>query len=205
MKKSIRNQTIALAGLTQAVYLVQQIAKTGIADSAAMETSIGSVLKIDTDSIEEVFGGIRNIHPGLQQLGKQLTGRQTLDPELARYAATLVYLERRLRQRPEVLRAIGTGVEKAGAQAGAASVMDEHVLEILADVYQNTVSTINPRVMVSGDQKYLSQPENANQIRALLLAGIRSAVLWHQSGGRRWQFLLFRGKILEETRKLQKL
>lgn len=203
MKKTIRNQTIALAGLTQAVYLVKQIAKSGVADSGPTETSIGTILRIDADSIEEVFGGLQNIQLGLQQLGRQLAGRETIDPELARYAATLVYLERRLRQRPELLRAIRTGVEKASAQAETGSAIDEHVLEILADVYQNTVSRMNPRVLISGDEQHLRQPENANKIRSLLLAGIRSAVLWHQSGGSRWKFILFRGKILQETRILQ--
>jgi len=38
-----------------------------------------------------------------------------------------------------------------------------------------------------------------NKIRALLLAGIRSAMLWRQCGGSRWRFIFFRRKIQREA------
>jgi high frequency lysogenization protein len=44
---------------------------------------------------------------------------------------------------------------------------------------------LSPRIMVNGDPAHLNNPENANRIRALLLAGIRAAMLWRQSGGGR--------------------
>ncbi len=50
---TITNQTIALAGLSQACLLVQQLATTGTADNASIETSINSILKVD--SAAEVF------------------------------------------------------------------------------------------------------------------------------------------------------
>jgi high frequency lysogenization protein len=52
--------------------------------------------------------------------------------------------------------------------------------------------------MVNGDPDYLAKPEIANKIRALLLAGIRSAILWKQCGGSRWKFLFYRKKIQKE-------
>jgi high frequency lysogenization protein len=46
----------------------------------------------------------------------------------------------------------------------------------------------------------------ADKIRTCLLAGIRSAMLWKQCGGRRWKFLLFRKKtVVEVERLLQQL
>ncbi|MDX1397057.1 MAG: DUF489 family protein [Oceanospirillum sp.] len=42
----------------------------------------------------------------------------------------------------------------------------------------------------------MRQNSNAEKVRALLFAGIRSAILWHQLGGRRWKLLLGRKKIL---------
>ena len=44
----------------------------------------------------------------------------------------------------------------------------------------------------------LQQPNNASKIRALLLAGIRSARLWRQLGGHRWQLVISRRKLLKE-------
>ena len=47
-----------------------------------------------------------------------------------------------------------------------------------------------------------NNPDNANKVRAILLAGIRAAVLWTQCGGSRWQVLFKRSALLLETEKL---
>ncbi|NOS73938.1 MAG: DUF489 family protein, partial [Methyloglobulus sp.] len=51
------NQTIALAGIAQVAVLVQQLATTGTCDQQAMDASIGSLLKIDSDSAADIYGG----------------------------------------------------------------------------------------------------------------------------------------------------
>ncbi len=56
--------------------------------------------------------------------------------------------------------------------------------------------------MVKGEEKFLSQTNNANKIRALLLSGIRSAVLWRQVGGNRWQLLLKRKYFVSEANRI---
>ena len=204
MNKSIHNQTIALAGVAQAVNLVQQIAKHGAADTAAMEASIGSILKIDADDVEDVFGGLNGLNIGLQQLSKQLGGPPAIDPEQVKYAATLVFLERKLVSKPKFLDEIKTGIEVAAAEAEQLpSVLDERVLTKLASLYQNTISKLHPRIIINGEQVYLTNSENTTKIRALLLAGIRSAFLWRQCGGNRWKFLLFRSKIFNEVQRLR--
>ncbi|MEK7758734.1 MAG: DUF489 family protein, partial [Pseudomonadota bacterium] len=48
----------------------------------------------------------------------------------------------------------------------------------------------------------LSNPAIADKVRAALLAGIRSAVLWRQLGGRRWQLLFSRGKLARTAAEL---
>jgi len=42
----------------------------------------------------------------------------------------------------------------------------------------------------------LQQPAVAQEIRSLLLAGVRFAWLWLQLGGRRWQLILQRRPVL---------
>jgi len=204
MNKSIHNQTIALAGVAQAVNLVQQIAKHGAADNEAMEASIGSVLKIDAEDVEDVFGGLNGINIGLRQLSKQLGGAAAIDPEQVKYAATLVFLERKLVSEPKFLNEIKAGIEVAAAEAEQLpSVLDERVLTKLASLYQNTISKLHPRIVINGEQAYLTDLESTTKIRALLLAGIRSAFLWRQCGGNRWKFLLFRSKIFNEVQRLR--
>lgn len=201
---TITNQTIALAGIAQAAALVQQLATTGKADSEAMAASIASILKIDSDSVTDVYGGLTGLKLGLEQLNLQMTGYKITNPEQARYSATLVFLEQQLSKRKDLLKSIQTGIIKAQTQSEHFGLMHENVLANLADIYHNTLSTLQPRVMVNGEQEYLSRPDVVNKIRAILLAGIRSAILWRQCGGARWKFLFYRKKIQNELQILLK-
>ncbi|GAB4261870.1 MAG: high frequency lysogenization protein HflD [Methylomicrobium sp.] len=196
---TITHQAIALAGIAQAAALVRQLATTGKSEPKATEASIGSILKTDSDTVEEIYNGLVGVRLGLEALNQQITGFNVADPEQARYAASLVFLEKQVSTRPDLLQMIGTGIERAKHQAETYGLLHENVLANLGDIYFNTISTLQPRVMINGEQLYLSQPETVNKIRALLLAGIRSAILWRQCGGSRWKFLFFRKKLQDEV------
>jgi high frequency lysogenization protein len=198
--KNTTNQTIALAGISQVCMLVQQLAIKGTADSKAIEACIASTLKIDSDSVIDIYGGLPSLKPGLEQLQQQMTGRQIADPEQGRYAAQLVFLEMQLSNRPEMLKQIKTGIEKAEAQSQGFGIMHENVLANLGDLYHTTISSLQPRIMVNGNEDFLARPDIVNKIRALLLAGIRSTLLWRQCGGSRFKFLFFRKKIQDEIK-----
>lgn len=200
--KNFTNQTIALAGIAQTAVLVQQLATTGTCDQQAMEASVGSILKVDSDSVADVYGGLEGLRVGLIQLHGQLTGAKLPNADQSRYAAAVVFLERKLSGRNDLLDTITTGILKAEAQSEQFGVTHENVLANLGDLYQRTISTIQPRIMVNGNEAYLSRPDIANKIRALLLAGIRSALLWRQCGGARWKFIFYRNRIQNELKNL---
>lgn len=201
---TITNQAIALAGIAQAAALVRQLATTGKSDPDTTEASIASILKIDSDTAEDIYGGLAGIKFGLEQLNQQMTGFDIADPEQARYAASLVFLEKQVSNRPDLMETIGKGIEKAQRQSETFGLLHENVLANLGDIYHNTISTLQPRIMINGEQHYLSRPDIVNKIRALLLAGIRSAILWKQCGGSRWKFLFFRKKLQTEVEALLK-
>jgi high frequency lysogenization protein len=196
--KSITNQTIALAGIAQVSVLVQQVATTGTCDQQAMTASIGSLLKINSDSVADVYGGLAGLKLGFDQLNGQITDEKRPDRDQARYAAALVFLERKLSGRKDLLDIIAKGITKAEVQNEQFGLLHENTLANLADIYVQTISTLQPRIMVNGDQSYLSRTDTANKIRALLLAGVRSALLWRQCGGSRWKFIFYRNKIQSE-------
>ena len=203
MEQNLSNQTIALAGLTQAVYLVRQIARNGNADRQDMQVSIASTLKIDADDILDVYGGLSGLKTGLQQLEKQLSEPRHVDPEMARYASTLIFLDQILLKQPPMLDVIGVAIQRASQAAEkTGQVLDEEVFDALSYGYQQSLSLLKPRVIISGEEKYLSDAWNASRIRALLLAGIRSAVLWRQAGGARWKLLFVRARIQREAKRL---
>ena len=202
--KTITNQTIALAGVAQAASLVQQLATTGSANTIALEASINSILKIDSASVLDIYGGLENLKLGLEQLNAQMTGYKLVEPQQARYCASLVFLENQLSRQPAMLNIIQIGIIKAQAQAEHFGLLHENVFANLASLYQETLSNLQPRIMVNGNPDYLERADIANKIRACLLAGIRSALLWRQCGGTRWKFLFYRRKIQVELQQLLK-
>ena len=113
-----------------------------------------------------------------------------------RYAASLLHLERKLVRSQALLGVLRDGIDDASRQVEHFPATHDNVVAKLADIYANTVSTLQPRIMVQGEPKYLSQSGNADRIRALLLSGIRAAVLWRQLGGNRLRLLFSRSRIV---------
>ena len=69
------------------------------------------------------------------------------------------------------------------------------MLASISGMYQDTLSKLSFRIQVHGDSRFLQQPQVANQVRAILMSGIRAAMLWRQLGGKRWH-LIFKRKAL---------
>lgn len=203
MSKTHTDRTLALGGVFQAAYLVDQVARRGMLPQAEFETTIGSLFEISPPTAEAVFGSRFEIKRGLQTLAEQLDGsEEKRNIYIMRYAISLLQLERKLSKQPQMLEKIADGLEGASHQLKHYGQTHSNVIARLADIYINTISTLSPRIMVSGENNHLQNTENANKVRALLLAGIRAAVLWHQSGGSRWQLLFQRRKLLETARAL---
>ena len=186
----------------QAIQSVSTLAKTGTTDDDDLEACISSLLKINADDVPDVYGGLDKLRSGFKLLERQMGPSDSVDTELARYGAALVYLEGRYRRMDGMQKAIRSGLERATAQAAHFGITHENVIASIADIYQNNISKINPRIMVMGDPVHLENLVVANKIRALLLAGIRSAWLWQQCGGSKFSFLLNRRKIREEAKRL---
>jgi high frequency lysogenization protein len=200
--RSPRDSVLALAGIFQSARLVQQLAREDRTDADALRASIQSTLALDAPDVESIYGGARGVRLGLELLSTKLVGKsQPADVEIARYVVTLIHLEGRLRRRPAMLDEIRQGIDTARTQMKffgndtPAEGVHPLLMEKLAQIYSQTISTLTPRIMVSGEHGHLSNPAIAAKVRAALLAGIRSAVLWHQLGGRRWQLLFMRSKI----------
>ena len=209
MAGSFHDQVLALAGIFQSACLVQQLAREGHTDSAALRASIQSILALDAPDVVTIYGNARGVRLGLELLHTKLTGKtKSADMEMARYVVALVQLENSLRRRPTMLDDIRQGIDTARAQMkffesdAPADGVHPLLMEKLAQLYSQTISTLTPRIMVSGEHGHLSNPAIAAKVRAALLAGIRSAVLWRQLGGRRWQLLFSRGKIARTAAEL---
>jgi high frequency lysogenization protein len=195
--KNNEDRALAFAGILQALQLVQSTAYGKPYDVQAFQASLNSILLLDADSVEEVYGGVAGVRSGLRLLKTQLMDqKQKPDGELSRYLVVLLHLERKLSKRADLLNTLTEGIERAQQQLTHFDIGHGNVLASLADTYAQTVSTMQPRIMVKGEPNRLSEAGVANQIRALLLAAMRSAVLWRQCGGTRLGLLLGRRKLV---------
>lgn len=203
MTHSFAERTLALAGLFQAAQLVQHVARRGQASDSDVEASLGSLFHIDAPSTEAIFGGALRLATGLRAVTTRLGSRgSTEDLEVTRYVISLLHLERKLMRHSTMLETLRIGIERIGNQVDYFSVTHSNVVAALGELYQATISTLQPRIMVGGDPGYLADTARANLIRALLLSGIRAAVLWRQLGGSRLQLLIGRARVLETARGL---
>jgi high frequency lysogenization protein len=198
-----RDRCIALAGLFQAVRLVQQTARGERRDAAATAVCLGSIFNTDPETTLAVYGDVASLRTGLETLLAQLgSDSARRDMELTGYAITLLHLERKLKRQPEMLRALGDGIGKISAQQESFTHPDSTVTAALAEIYSSTISTLQPRIMVKGEPSILTATDSRNMIRALLLGGMRAAVLWRQCGGNRVQLLFRRKALLRDCRGL---
>lgn len=200
MPHSDQDRLIALAGLYQAAYCVQRIASRGSLDSAHLQPCIYSLFQIDAETVAAVYGPPGAVATGARQIVAQFTGQPERNLDLTRYVIALLGHERHLAARADMLAAIRDGIERAAAMRGDQALLDRAVIEPLANLYSATISKLEPRIVVRGSPLYLQNPENQERIRALLLAGIRAAMLWRQIGGRRTQILFGRRRLLDQAR-----
>ncbi len=200
--KTDQDQIIALAGIFQAASLTHQIAHSGIADATAMEASIYSLFQIDAESVAAVYGGTERIQTGLQALCREMDAINLQGSEVMRYTLTLIHLEQKLGKNPAMQQQIADAIRCAAGKLDHFPMLHSNIIAQLADTYAATISTLHPRIMVNGEPAHLQNSDNANKIRALLLAGIRSAMLWRQCGGSRMKLLIGRRKTLHLARQL---
>jgi len=196
------DQTLALAGIYQAASLVKQIANKGKANNAQIESSIETLFRFDANTVEEVYGNVDGVRHGVKILQQHLRDKTSRDIEITRYVISLIMLEKKLSRSAGMLDEVDKKLKAIEAKFDFFSLEHENTFAKIGQLYKDTVSTLGPKILVSGEQPYLSNEYNASKVRSLLLAGIRSAVLWRQCGGSRWQFIFGRKAYLDECKKI---
>lgn len=198
----VQRQAIGLAGVFQAAQLVEDLATKNMLDQKAFETSINSILITNPETTAEIYGGsLANLTTGIRGL-KLLLDKSHHNHRVTNYVISMLLLHNRLHKDTSMMTALGQRLEIIQAQAQHFHPTHENIVAALAELYQNTLSTLGFRIQVQGETNILQQQANANKIRALLLAGIRSAMLWHQSGGQRWKLIFMRKKLLNQLNSL---
>lgn len=195
----MQEQLVALGAVFEAAVLADKIARTGQVSEASMGSMLGSLLVRDPKTTLDVYGGDDlNLRDGYRALISSLERNPSaLQREPLRYSLAMIGLERQLDKRSDMLQVMGSRLDQIQQQVEHFGLVHDNVIAACGGLYQDTISTFRQRIQVHGDMRFLQQPSNAAKIRALLLAGIRSARLWRQLGGHRWQLVFSRGKLLK--------
>ena len=200
-KQELKNETISLGAIYQACNEIKKIAWQGEVNNNIIEPLINSVYKTTSEEIEDVFISIKRLNSGLDFLRRQLVGDAfSRDGEVSRYFEAIGILVKNMNKKDEVLNKLRLELTKQSMPIKEDN-LDQHAL-FLSELYLSTISTVEPRIIVNGDNKYLTNKKNAAMIRSLLLCAIRSYILWQQSGGSKFRIFIFKRKIAELAVKL---
>jgi high frequency lysogenization protein len=197
----MKDRVLALAGLLQSIRLVQQMANNGEAETRALAAVVESLFRFDADSTEEIYGGASELAPGLRRVVAQLDGSDR-DAVQTRMAMNVLHLERRFMASAGTADKLRRRLEETQRDRQPWEPTHPAVLSRLGELYADLISPLGPRVMVQGNPVYLSQPGVVAEVRAALLAALRSAGWWRQLGGSYWDLLLSRRRMVETAMEL---
>ena len=195
------NRLYPLCALAMAAHQVDRLANTGLIPHDEFELLIQSTLNLTPDTPLDVYGGdIHALKPGSKMLREMLgRGGNRKYPEVIRYFISLMQVEGQLAKKPALLETLRGHLEVAVQKTEQLGPTHESVIETLNTAYQETVSTLKFRIMVTGNHgRHLQQGNNPAKVRALLLSGIRAAMLSRQLGGGRLSLLFQRGRVFKE-------
>jgi high frequency lysogenization protein len=196
---SIENQTLALGGIFQSVHLCKTLATSGTCEQDELDGTLRSIMTLKTDKAIDAYGGnTSSIGRGLRILKSQLGGNaESRVIDVARYSLALIQLGTNALNDANSVEQLRIGISRAQAMEKPATHPD--IISNLANLYRSSISHLSPRIMVSGDPEHLNNNEIASTIRAALLGGIRSVVLWRQCGGSRPKLLLSRSQYIRQA------
>ncbi len=198
----LQEQITALGGVFQAAALVDKLARSGQVSDAALAYMLKTLLVRNPETTLDVYGGddlgLRDGYKLLLAVLERETNN--LPRESLRYVVSMLSLERQFSRRDDLLEIAGKRIPKIEQQVELYGISSDNIASSFGSLYQDTISTFKQRIQVHGDMRFLQQEATAAKVRALLFAGIRSARLWRQLGGRRWHLLTKRGSMLNELR-----
>jgi high frequency lysogenization protein len=199
----MKERTMALAGIFQATELVRQAANHGTWSGYAADTCLGSLLAIEADTVDEIYGSANRLRLGAETLISVLQGDRRYMESLA-YAVSIMQLENKFRKNSRMQALIGSElltIADFDDDAELHEIKDVQAKKI-AELYTKSISTINPRIVINGRPQHLQVDRTISWIRTLLFASLRSAVLWRQMGGGRFNLMFGRKKMLEQAQTL---
>lgn len=187
-----RNQVLALAGTAQFIQYAHEMATDGTDRADRFDRAVQAILCTDPDTAMDVFGDQDGVADGVRYVQTHLAGRRpdTTDARIARYMGQVLKLSGKLLDDEQALGRIQGAIDRAGR------LETGRVAAIFNEVYQETISQMQPRIMLQGHPTWLENEAMQQRIRTHLMAAIRCGVMWRQCGGGFFTLFLRRKALL---------
>ncbi|WP_167370326.1 high frequency lysogenization protein HflD [Gilliamella mensalis] len=207
MNNKYHNIAIALAGATQSAILVPQLANTGVCSHILYEQTIKTVFKTSPKTTDDVYDGIENIKTGLQTLIQLLSSGQKEQTQIIRYLFSSLSITSKLLKNNDALDKIDQRLKRISGiyQDMNGETVSDHIDDLsysLAGIYSDIISPVSTKIKVIGKVEFLQNSLVQAKVRTALLGCVRSAILWYQVGGNRFQFLFCRTRICNAAQQL---
>lgn len=200
MSSNVKDQTLALASMVQCAQLIQQLASTGMINQPAFEASMDTLFTFDSPTTLDIFGDLSALITGFKTIitfDKNI--EKAPDQIILYYVLSMLKLANKITKDKALMDKIQHGLENIKQQSeqfDLSVIATSHKIDLL---YQESISQLKPRIMVQGDQRYLSPADNTSKVRTLLFSGIRAAFLWRQLGGSKWTLLFSKKRYIQQA------
>ena len=195
-------QHIALAAVVQCAVLVNNLANNKEVASDDLVSCINPLLALNPASIDEIYPNVNKLNLGFKTLQDIFSNEKIREnTEVIRYTLGMLILRNKLNANRSMQNEIREVLKFTTPLATDEEEPDklysgtDNTYEQLAELYLDTLSKLSFRIQVHGKIENLKDEYIVNKIRTLLLAGVRSAFLWYQLGGRRWRLVIHRKQI----------
>lgn len=206
--KSYSDIAIALAGICQSTALIPMLAQQGRCNKDRYHISIKSLFILSPRSTLDVYGNITNIRSGLVTLNTLLhSGKDNCQLDVIRYILGSLAVADKLRHNKEaqqklLARLARIEITHNWQDLNHSPEQEDALSYTLAGAYSDIISPLTTKIRVKGRPECLQNNLTQARVRTALFAAVRAAILWHQVGGNRWQFLFNRRRLLQATQLL---
>ncbi len=198
---TIDQQLYSLAALYQSCNAISRIAWEGQYDEKEFLPLIKSILDVDSDDPLTIYQQPISLKSGFEFLKKQVVDDIfTRSSETRRYISSIKDLIKRINTSNIIDEQFRKRIDRINENEYEKNT-DNIVLEI-GQLYKDTFSQLEPRIVISGDNQYLKQDLNAARIRTALMAAIRSVYLWKSCNGSDLKFFLFKKRYIRRIREI---
>ena len=168
----LENQTLALAGMFQAAALVDELAVHGNCDTNVFDCSINSLFTIDAATARDALGDISCLSRGFEAMGDYLGGEnRSPGRNIAYYLLSMLKISTQVLRDPDLAQKLLDGLERIEHSTSEFDMSRGSVINKIDGLYQDSISSLNPRILVRGEQNYLRNDDKCGQNQGPVICG----------------------------------